>query len=434
MIKTFEQFINENYNVTPVLAIDEEYGAPLFNEVSESLVSGIRNSINEGRLVIDANMIEEGLFDTIGKLFKKGADKYADKVADTAADIETIKTAMETLLEDPRLDGAGDDIESFGKDINDALRDEKVYKKIEEFCKSAEDICADLAKKEEKLYKTISDKMNAANEAIKEFTQNAITKINEIVELANGKVSAAIAAVMMFCKRMAVVAKNALAKIGQGIVLAFSLPFVLAFVAYKGAVKVCGMLVDAAKDAAKAVKDAFNKVNNAIATWVKDMLAKAKEILKKACDDVKDGAQKAYQAVGNSFLAIVAVLGQLASDAKNAISEAYNDFVNSVKDFADGVKTFISEKWDAVSKWFKKTSTAFADGVKNVWDKMKEKVSAAAGAVGDAYKTLKDNAKATWEDIKNWPDEKGQDFCKGVLKFASDRWGKDMISSWMDEI
>ena len=53
MIKTFEQFINENYNEKPVLALDEEYGAPLFNEVSESLMSEIHNSINEGRLVVD---------------------------------------------------------------------------------------------------------------------------------------------------------------------------------------------------------------------------------------------------------------------------------------------------------------------------------------------------------------------------------------------
>ena len=29
MIKTFEQFINENYNEKPVLALDEEYGTVL---------------------------------------------------------------------------------------------------------------------------------------------------------------------------------------------------------------------------------------------------------------------------------------------------------------------------------------------------------------------------------------------------------------------
>ena len=71
MIKTFEQFINENYNEKPVLALDEEYGAPLFNEVSESLMSEIHNSINEGKLVIDANMIEEGLFDAIITYYQK---------------------------------------------------------------------------------------------------------------------------------------------------------------------------------------------------------------------------------------------------------------------------------------------------------------------------------------------------------------------------
>ena len=53
MIKTFEQFINENYNEKPTLVIGEEYGAPLFNEISESLMSAINNSINEGKLVID---------------------------------------------------------------------------------------------------------------------------------------------------------------------------------------------------------------------------------------------------------------------------------------------------------------------------------------------------------------------------------------------
>lgn len=434
MIKTFEQFINENYNEKPVLALDEEYGAPLFNEVSESLMSEIYNSINEGRLVIDINMIEEGLFDTIGKLFKKGADKASEKIEDNAAEIEVLKTAMGTLLENPRLDGAGDDIEGFGKDINDALKDEKTYQKIEEFCKSAEDICAKLAEKEAEMYKTISEKMKAANEAIKEFTQNAITKINEIVETAKDKVSAAIAATMMFCKRMAVVAKNALVKIGEGIVLAFALPFVLAFAVYKGALKVCEMLVEKAKDGAKLVKDAFVKIKDSIVTWVKDMLVEAKDALKKACDAIKEGATAAYKAIGKAFLAIVAILGQLASDAKDAISEAYNKFVEGVKDFADNVKAFISEKWDIVSNWCKKTATAFADGVKNVWDKMKEKVIAAAGAVKDAYNTLKDNAKATWEDIKKWTDDKQKAYYKDSLKYAADKWGKDEISSWMDEL
>ena len=434
MIKTFEQFINENYNEKPILNIDEEYGAPLFNEVSESLISEIHNSINEGKLVIDAKIIEEGLFDSIGKLFKKGTDAMSQKIDDNAAEIDTLKTAMGDRLDNLRLDGAGDDIEAWGKDINDLLKDEKLYKKIEDLCKSAEDICAKLAEKEAEMYKTISEKMTAANEAIKEFTENAIAKIKEIVEMAKDKVTAAFAAVMTFLKRMAAFAAKAMEKIGEGIVLAFALPFVLAFAVYKGALKVCKVLVEKVKDGAKVIEEYFVKIKNAIVTWVSDALTKAKDMLKKACDAVKDGATAAYKAVGKAFLAIVAILGQLASDAKDAIKEAYNSFVDSVKEFTDEVKAYVSEKWDIVANWCKKTSTAFADGVKNVWDKMKEKVTTAVGAVKDAYQTLKDNAKATWEEIQKWNDERQQEDIKSKMKYAADRWGKDKVSSWIDEL
>jgi gas vesicle protein len=434
MIKTFEQFINENYSETPVLAFGEEYGSPLFNEVSESLVYEIHKSINEGRLVIDANMIEEGLFDAIGKLFKKGSDAMAQKIEDNNAELKSTKGAMEFMLNNLHLDGAGDDIQTWGRDINDLLKDEKLYKKIEELCKMAEDICAKLAEKENEMYKTISEKMTAANEAIKEFTEKAIAKIKEIVEVAKDKISSAVAAVIMFCKRMAAFATKAMEKIGKGIVLAFALPFVLAFAVYKGALKVCEALVEKVKDGAKIIKDSFVKIKDSIVAWVKDALTKAKDVLKKACDAIKDGAKAAYKAIGKAFLAIVAVLGQLASDAKDAIKEAYDSFVAGVKEFADEVKAFVKEKWDIVANWCKKTATAFADGVKNVWDKMKEKVTAAVGAVKDAYNTLKDNAKATWEDIKKWSDDKQKAYYKDSLKYASEKWGKDEVSSWMDEL
>lgn len=430
MIKTFEQFINENYNEMPVLALNEEYGSPLFNEVSDLLIESIHNSINEGRLVINTNMIEEGLFDGITNLFKKGVDIMGQNIKNANTDEKELRNFLGNNSDII----SGGDISDIGKEIEDLVKDQKLYKKIEDFCKSAEDICAKLAEKEAEMYKTISEKMNAANEAIKAFTEKAIDKINEIVEMAKDKVSAAIATVMMFCKRMAAVAKNALEKIGQGVVIAFSLPFVFAFAVYKGTLKICEMLIEKVKDGAKIVKDAFVKVKNAIVEWVKDMLIKAKDALKKACDAVKEGAIAAYKAIGKTFLAIVAILGQLASDAKDAISEAYNAFVEGVKEFADEVKAYIKEKWDVVANWCKKTATAFADGVKTVWGKMKEKVIAAAGAVKDAYNTLKDNAKATWEDIKKWTDDKQKAYYKDSLKYAADRWGKDEVSSWIDEL
>ena len=76
----------------------------------------------------------------------------------------------------------------------------------------------------------------------------------------------------------------------------------------------------------------------------------------------------------------------------------------------------------------------YAEGVKNVWDKMKEKVTSAVGAVKDAYQTLKDNAKDTWDDIKQWNDERQQEDIKAKMKYAADKWGKDKVSSWIDEL
>ena len=431
MIKTFEQFINENYNENPVLALDEEYGAPLFNEVSESLMSEIHNSINEGRLVLDANMIEEGLFDAIGKLFKKGADKAGAAAASNEETAELYRSGIKNVIDMPDEYQAVLDQAEF---LRDEMKSAETYRKIEELCKSAEDICANLAEKEAEMYKTISDKMKAANEAVKEFTEKAIAKIKEILEVSKNKVSDAVSAVIIFCKKMAEVAKKALEKIGEGVVIAFSLPFLFAFAVYKGALKICEMLVEKVKDGAKVVKDAFVKVKNTIVGWATDMLKKAKDVLKKACDAVKDGAVAAYKAIGKTFLAIVAILGQLASDAKDAIKEAYNSFVEGVKEFADEVKAYVKEKWDVVANWCKKTTTAFAEGVKNVWDKMKEKVTAAVGAVKDAYQTLKDNAKATWDEIKKWNDERQQEDIKAKMKYAADKWGKDKVSSWIDEL
>ncbi len=433
MIKSFEQFINENYNEKVVIdSLCEEYGAPLFNEISESLVFEINNSINEGKLTIDANMIEEGLFDTIGKLFKKGADKASEKIEDNNTTINDLKSSLDSILNVPG--NIGSDVVAMGKELKSAEMDNKVLAKIEELCKSAEDICAKLSEKEENAYKTISEKMTAANEAVKEFTKSSIAKIKEIAELSKNKIADVIAAVVMFCQRMAEYTKKALEVIGKGVVIAFALPFVLAFSLYKGALKVCEMLVEKVKDGAKILKDAFVKVKDAITNWVVDMLKQAKETLKKASDAIKDGAKSAAKGIGKAFLAIVALLGQLASDAKDKISEAYNSFADSVKDFSDDVKAYVSEKWDVVSNWCKKTSTAFADGVKNVWGKMKEKVVSAVGAVKDAYKTLKDNAKATWDEIKEWNDERQQEDMKARMKYAADKWGKDTVESWVNEL
>lgn len=431
MIKTFEQFINENYNEKVVLnSLCEEYGAPLFNEISESLVCEINNSINEGKLIIDDNMIEEGLFDTIGKLFMKGANKAGEKIEDNNTTADNLKSDLDSIL---NIHGdIGSDVIAMGQKLKITEIDNKVLAKIEELCKSAEDICAKLSDEEENTYKTITEKMTAADAAVKEFTEKSIAKIKEIAEISNNKVSDIISAVIIFCKKMAEFSKNALKNIGKGVVIAFALPFVLAFSLYKGALKVCEMLVEKVKNGAKILKDTFVKVKDAITNWVVDMLEEAKETLKKDCDAIKDDTKSAAKEIGKAYISIVALLGQLVSDTKDEISEAYNDFVDVVKELSDDVKAYISEKWDIVSNWYKKTSTAFADGIKNVWSKMKDKVVNTIDSVKDAYNTLKDNANATWEDVKKWTNEKQKAYYKDSIKYAADKWGKDEVSSWLE--
>ena len=338
------------------------------------------------------------------------------------------------MLKNLDLDDAGETIEYYGNDIKKLLKNEKIYKKIEELCKSAEDICTELSEKENEMYKTISEKMTAANEAIKEFTEKVVAKIKEIIEVAEDKISAAFAAVVMFLKRMAAFAAKSIVNIGKGIALAFALPFILAFAVYKGALKACETIVENVKDAAKVIKDSFVKIKDAIVAWVSNELSKAKDVLIKACKDIKDSAADAYKGISKAFLTIVAMLGQLVSDAKDAIKNAYDSFIESANEFTDEAKTYIKDKWDAVTNWCKKTSTAFAEGVKNVWDKMKEKVTSAVGAVEDAYNTLNDDAKATWEDIKKWNDERQQKNIRAKLKYAADKWGKEIVSSWVETL
>lgn len=438
MIKTFEQFINENYNEKPVLALDDEYGAPLFNEVSESLMYNLNKSINEGRVVINTNMLEEGLFDTIGKLFKKGADKAGIKSAAAAENIDSIDNLIKRYTGVKNINGEdllnGKDISSLGSERTASENEKKVFDKIEELCKSAEDICAKLAEKEESMYKTIEEKMDAANKAIKEFTKNMIAKINEIVEVAEDKINAVVLAVLKFAQRVAAFAKKAAENVGKGIVFAFSLPFILAFSVYKAALSACEMLAEKIKDGLKIVKDVFAKIKNAIVTWVSGMLAKAKDAIIEGCKAVKNGAKAAYEAIANGFLTIVSVVGQLASDVKDAIKDAYDSFIEGAKEFADEVKDYIKEKWDAVTDWCRNTASAFAEGVKNVWNKTKEKVTAAIGATKDAYEAIKDYAKETVDNINKWQDGKQRGFYKAGMKYAVDKWGKDEVSSWLDEL
>lgn len=431
MIKSFEEFINENYNEMPSYASfsNEEYGAPLFNEISESLMDEIYDSINEGKLIIDANMLEEGLFDKIGGLFKKGMDKISNKSVETEMERKSDnRSAGGRMLATGKVK-LGD-----FKTIANGLKnqtDEAILQKMMKICDSAAELCENLSKKEEKTYKTISEKMTAINEAVDKFMKETIAKINEIVVDSKNKISDVISTVMLFCAKMMDIAKDALKTIGKGVVMAFVLPFVLAFSVYKGVLKVCEMLIEKVKDGAKIVKEAFTNIKTSISEWVSKTLKDAKEMLVSAGKSTKDGAESAYKAIGKTYLTIVAVLGQLVSDTKDAIKNAYNEFVDCLDEMSEEVKSFVSEKWATVSKWYSKTKTSFAEGVKNVWDKIKTKVTDAIDSAKDAYTSFKKYGNNTLGEIEEWSDEKQKDVFKASLKYAADKWGKDEVNSWI---
>jgi len=432
MIKSFEQFINENYNENVVITtMCEEYGAPLFNEVSESLMYELNDSINEGRLVIDANMIEESIFGKIGNFFKKKAENIGGKIEQNADELNDLTGQMKSLMD--ASGRVGENAKLLSMEIDEKEIAQDIYIKIENLYKTAEEICTGLAEKEESMYKTVSEKMTAANEAIKEFTEKSIAIIKEIFEVSKNKISEAYAAVVLFCKKMAEFAKKAMEVIGKGTVLAFCLPFIFAFSVYKAISNGCSMMVEKAKEGAKVVKEAFIKIKDAIVNWAVESFKNVKQLLIDACKAVKDGAIAAYKAIGKAYLAVVAFLGQLVSEAKEQIIEAFNSFVEGIKEFKKEVQAYISEKWEVVTNWYKKTKTAFAEGVKNIWEKTKEKVKGVVDSISDAYKTLKDNAKATWEDVKQWSSEKKKAYYMDVVKYTAEKYGKDEVSSWINE-
>ena len=65
---------------------------------------------------------------------------------------------------------------------------------------------------------------------------------------------------------------------------------------------------------------------------------------------------------------------------------------------------------------------------------MKNKVTDIIASAKDAYTTLKNNANATWGEVEDWTDEKQKEMIKASMKYAADKWGKDIVVSWANEI
>ena len=66
--------------------------------------------------------------------------------------------------------------------------------------------------------------------------------------------------------------------------------------------------------------------------------------------------------------------------------------------------------------------------------KPEKEIKATLIKVVDAYEAIKDYAKETVDNINKWQDGKQRGFYKAGMKYAVDKWGKDEVSSWLDEL
>lgn len=421
-IKKFNEFINENYGLNNISISNNEYGYKMFTEISESFLKEINNGINEGNIVItNEEMLEEGFFDKISKLFGKGADATAEKSKELEDESERLRKYNFARA----MKISGSEIEKIGKTIKKNNFEKEILDIVEELLENGESICSELAEKEEEMYTTTTKKLKEINNAIKDFTNESIKKIKAIAEKSQNKIADIMGACGLFCARMGEIAKKYMKNIGKGIVIGMCLPIVLTYSLYKGARTICKEISKKSNEVWNAAKEGFNSLKESITNWIVGIIESAKEELKKANDAIKDAKNKTYTFVGKTYLTIAATIGQIISDIKDSINQAYTEFIESAKEFNDDVKQYISDKWNSILKWSKNKITAFKEGVQTIWGKIKEKVNKSIDSINNNAQILKDEAKSTFEDFKEWNTSKQKRYMKSLINWSTEKWGED---------
>lgn len=429
MIKKFNEFVNEQLTVA---ISDKEYGYMLFDEISESLVNEIQLLVNEGKISFDENdILEEGkLFKSIAGLFKKGVDASADKIDDLKSDSDRLRKYNFARA----MHLSGGDIKEIGSQIKkDDIAADKL-EKINKFLEDAEKLCLELSDKEDEVYNTITKKFNEANDAIKEFVDKSINFIKDLIEKSENKIEDILTSFSLFLSKMGEIVTKTLKKVGKGLVIGVCIPLLLTYSLFKAIYSLCKTICEKSKEVWNDVKKTLISIKDTIVKWVADTLNNIKDALKKASDNIKDTADGIYKKIAKAYLFVCGICGQLVSDANDKIKEAYNDFINSANDFKDDVKEYISKKWDAVTNWCKNAETKFKEGVKSVFDKIKDGVNDAIKATKGTADFLKQNAKSTFDDLKSWNDERQIKTIKATLAWSVEKWGKDEVQSWLDNI
>ena len=422
MIKKFSEFVNESFyerNTTGGV-----YGDILFESISNSLISVINNDINEGRIRITGDVLDEGF---LSNWFKGMASKADQKATEKIDKSDELRREMEKDVH--KLDK--DAVVDLAKEIRETEVSSYTWDSVQRLCESAAKLCEDLEKKEEAAKSAITRKMNETKEAIATFIEEVKETFRKIAEQSKDKIKDIMDALKLFIGKLAEISKKAVKKIKDGVIIAVCVPFVIAYATYKSVVVLCEKLCAKANKVWNDVRDALDKYGKMLSEWFKNQINTIKETLKKWADDVKEAGDAAYKSVAKAYLYVVNTIGLVIDKSATAISDAFNSFVESAKSYSEKVKSYISDRLDVLEKWVDEKKGEFVDGVKSVLNAFKSKITEVVGKVKDSYEWMKDFAGQKIEDYKNWKDDRKRDYVKKVITDAVERFGRDEVRSWI---
>lgn len=420
MIKKFDDFVNESYTSSQIIETGV-YGENLFESISDTLMEKIYDSINENRVSLDENMLNEGFFTN---LFK-GASKRSEEKVD---DVEAKKEYFKKLIQETT---SGGDIIKLGLSVKKEEMTETAWKLINTLCNDAVELCDKLNQKEEETKNAITRKLSLTKQAIDDFVKKSTETFQKIVETSKNAVVDVLLSLRMLLGKLAQSSKDALETIGKGAIIGVCLPFVLVYSTYKSVVKLCEKLCEKAQKVWGEVKESLTKYSKVVSDWFKTQLSNIKDKLIDFSKKMKDGEETVVREISKAYLYVVGVCGLVIDKTKSEIRDTYLKFVESAKNYSTQVKDYILDRWDKVTTWSKEKSGEFVEGVKSVWTALKDKVNQVMEAGKDAAERLKEFANSKVDELEDWSDSKQKSFCKSILAYAVKNFGEDEVKSWI---
>lgn len=419
MIKKFEDFINESKN--SIIVEKGVYGEALFESITNSLMTAVNESINEGKISLEYNMLNEGFFTN---LFKGAAKKAEGKVDDANEKKDYFKKLSQEV-------SSGGDLIKLGLSIKKEEVSENVWKLINTLCEDAVELCEKLNQKEEDAKLAITKKLTETKQAIDTFANKTKETFKQIAEKSKNAIVDTIAALRVLLGKLAESSKKALETIGKGAIIGVCLPFVLVYSTYKSVVKLCEKLCEKSQEVWGSVKETLSKYGNIVSEWFKEQFNNIKTKLIELSKKAQESGETLVREVSKAYLYVVGVCGLIIDKSATAIRDAYTKFIDSASEYSKQVKDYISDRWDKVSTWTKEKSGEFVEGVKSVWSAIKDKVNQAVEATKDVYASLKEYGNDKVDQIENWSDSKKKSFGKTIIAWAVKTWGEDEVKSWI---